>query len=117
MAGSNANQEVVFRKVAALLSEALGVPEEEITLESHLDRDLGAESIDYLDVIFRIEKEFGFKIPTQIAPAESKQVDSLPGDRDFSELEGKVDLESVMNIATVQAIVDYVQYRLGKGGE
>lgn len=111
------SQEAVFKKVAALLSEALGVPEDEIALESHLDRDLGAESIDYLDVMFRIEKEFGFKIPTQISPVDSKQVDTLPGDGNFSDLEGKVDLASVMSIATVQAVVDYVMYRIGKGGE
>ncbi|MFQ6104547.1 MAG: acyl carrier protein [Candidatus Glassbacteria bacterium] len=107
----------VFTKVVSLLSEALGVPAEEISMDSHLEQDLGAESIDYLDVIFRIEREFNFKIPTEISPEETKKIDSLPGDKDFTELEGKVDLESLMNLATVRAIVDYIQYRLEKGGE
>ena len=107
----------VLAKVVNILSEALGVPAEEVTMDSHLERDLGAESIDYLDVIFRIEREFSFKIPTEVAPEETKKIDALPGDGDFSELEGKVDLESLMNFATVRAIVDYILYRLGKGGE
>ncbi len=107
----------VLKKVAGILSEALGVSEDEITGESHLEHDLGAESIDYLDIIFRIEKEFNFKIPTEIAPEDSQKVDSLPGDKNFTDLEGKVDLESVMNLVTVGSIVDYIMYRLEKVGE
>lgn len=110
------DERTVYRKVAGILAQALGIPETEVAMESHLDKDLGAESIDYLDIIFRLEKEFGFKIPTQITPGETQKVDALPGDKDFSSLEGKVDLESVMNIATVKSIVDYVMYRLGKEG-
>jgi acyl carrier protein len=108
------DEQSVYRKVSAILSEALGIPQAEVSMDSHLDRDLGAESIDYLDIIFRIEREFGFKIPTQISPADSRKVNALPGDKDFSSLEGRVDLESVMNIATVKSIVDYVMYRLGQ---
>jgi acyl carrier protein len=111
------DERTVYTKVAAILAEALGIPAAKVSMESHLDRDLGAESIDYLDIIFRIEREFGFKIPTQISPSQAKQVDALPGNKDFSALEGKMDLDSVMNIATVKSIVDYVMYRLKKGGE
>jgi acyl carrier protein len=107
----------IFKKVAGILSEALGVAEDEVSLDSHLDKDLGAESIDYLDIIFRIEKEFDFKIPTEIMPEDTKKVDALPGDKNFSELEGKVDMESMMDLATVKAIVDYIGYRLEKGGK
>ena len=107
----------VFKKVAAILSEALEMPEDEISMDSHLDKDLGTESIDYLDIIFRIEKEFNFKIPTEITPDDTKKVETLPGDKDFSQLEGKVDLDSVMNLATVRSIVDYIGYRLEKVDE
>jgi acyl carrier protein len=57
-----ASPEEVFTKVQGCLVDALGVDEEEVTPEATLAGDLGAESIDYLDVIFRIEKAFGIKI-------------------------------------------------------
>ncbi len=52
----------VFEKVREVLEEALGVDEDEVTPEATLGGDLGAESIDYLDIVFRLEKAFGIKI-------------------------------------------------------
>jgi acyl carrier protein len=43
--------------------EALNLDEEDITPEATLQGDLGAESIDFLDIVFRLEREFGIKIP------------------------------------------------------
>ena len=43
--------------------DALGVDEEEVTREATLQGDLGAESIDFLDIVFRLERNFGIKIP------------------------------------------------------
>src|SRR5438270_14097687 len=56
-------QEEIYSKVSATLVEALNVDEDEITPESTLQGDLGAESIDFLDIVFRLEREFGIKIP------------------------------------------------------
>ena len=56
-------QEEIYSKVSATLVEALNVDEEEITPDSTLQGDLGAESIDFLDIVFRLEREFGIKIP------------------------------------------------------
>ena len=56
-------KEQVFEKVQNALVEALGVDEEEVTSEATLVGDLGAESIDFLDIVFRLEKAFGIKIP------------------------------------------------------
>jgi acyl carrier protein len=53
----------VFSKVQGALVEALGVDEEEVTAEARLVGDLGAESIDFLDIVFRLEKAFDIKIP------------------------------------------------------
>jgi acyl carrier protein len=53
----------VFSKVHGALVEALGVDEEEVTPEARLVGDLGAESIDFLDIVFRLEKAFDIKIP------------------------------------------------------
>lgn len=53
----------VIRQVKSVVSRALKVSENQITLESSLIRDLGAESIDFLDIIFQLEKTFKIKIP------------------------------------------------------
>jgi acyl carrier protein len=56
-------KEEIFEKVQNALVEALGVDEEEVTPEATLVGDLGAESIDFLDIVFRLEKAFDIKIP------------------------------------------------------
>lgn len=53
----------VFPKLAEAMSEALGCDEEQITLTASLIDDLNAESIDFLDIVFRLEKIFKVKIP------------------------------------------------------
>jgi acyl carrier protein len=53
----------VFDKVRSALVEALGVDEEEVLPEATMVGDLGAESIDFLDIVFRLEKSFGIEIP------------------------------------------------------
>lgn len=53
----------VFAKVQEALVEALGVDDDEVTEDATLAGDLGAESIDYLDIVFRLEKSFDIKIP------------------------------------------------------
>ena len=53
----------VFEKIQVALVDALGVDEEEVTPEATLVGDLGAESIDFLDIVFRLEKSFDIKIP------------------------------------------------------
>ena len=53
----------IFEKVQATLVDALGVDEEDVTQDATLQGDLGAESIDFLDIVFRLERNFGIKIP------------------------------------------------------
>src|SRR2546430_13992088 len=57
------SQEEIYSKVSATLVEALNVDEDEIKPTATLQGDLGAESIDFLDIVFRLEREFGIKIP------------------------------------------------------
>ena len=57
------SQDEIYSKVADTLVEALNVDEEEIKPTSTLQGDLGAESIDFLDIVFRLEREFAIKIP------------------------------------------------------
>jgi acyl carrier protein len=56
-------KEEVFEKVRESLVEALGVDDDEVKPEATLVVDLGAESIDFLDIVFRLEKSFDIKIP------------------------------------------------------
>ena len=58
-----ATKEEIFERVSNCLVEALGVEEDEVKPEASLTQDLGAESIDFLDIVFRLEKEFNIKIP------------------------------------------------------
>ena len=53
----------IFGKVQETLVDALGVDEDEVTAGATLVGDLGAESIDFLDIVFRLEKNFSVKIP------------------------------------------------------
>ena len=56
-------KEEIFEKIQAALVDALGVDEEDVTPDATLVGDLGAESIDFLDIVFRLEKSFSIKIP------------------------------------------------------
>ena len=56
-------KEEIFEKIQAALVDALGVDDDEVTSEATLVGDLGAESIDFLDIVFRLEKAFDIKIP------------------------------------------------------
>lgn len=58
-----ATQEEIFEKVQTALVDALAVEPEEVTDEATIQGDLGAESIDFLDIVFRLEKAFDIKIP------------------------------------------------------
>ncbi len=58
-----ASKEEIFEKIQTALVDALGVDEDEVTPEATLVGDLGAESIDFLDIVFRLEKTFKISIP------------------------------------------------------
>ena len=65
------DEKVIYEKVKESVVEALGVDEEEVTPSAVLFDDLGAESLDLLDIVFRLEKEFGIKIPRGGIQAEA----------------------------------------------
>ena len=56
------SQDEIFDKVREALIDALGVDDDEVTPEATLQGDLDAESIDFLDIVFRLEKSFDIKI-------------------------------------------------------
>lgn len=98
-------QEEIFHKVSATLVEALNVDEDEIKPESTLQGDLGAESIDFLDIVFRLEREFGIKIPRGELFPES----IFQGDPDFVQ-NGKVTAKGLSELRTKMPFADLGQF-------
>lgn len=73
--------EEIFPQVAAIVADALGCDDDEVKLDSSLINDLDAESIDFLDIVFRLEREFKVKIP------QGKIVEQGRGDLTEAEFE------------------------------
>jgi acyl carrier protein len=71
--------EEIYSRVALVLSESLNVDEGQLKPTTTLQGDLDAESIDFLDIVFRLEREFGIKIPRNELFPES----IFQGDPDF----------------------------------
>lgn len=62
-----ANKENLFEKVKAIIVDQLGVEEEEVTLESSFIEDLGADSLDIVELIMALEEEFEIEVPDEDA--------------------------------------------------
>lgn len=120
----------VFSKVKEVLVDALGVDDDEIKEDATLTGDLGAESIDFLDIVFRLEKTFSIKIPRgELFPDDvlnnpeyvengkmtSKGLDTLKKSMphaDFTEFQKDPDVSKMTNLFTVKTIVNYVQAKM-----
>lgn len=57
---------MVFEKIRAILAEQLDVDEDSITAESLIVEDLGADSLDAIDIVMSVEDEFGIEVPDEI---------------------------------------------------
>ena len=120
----------VFGKVQEVLEDALGVDEDEVTPEAKLVGDLGAESIDFLDIVFRLEKAFNIKIEqSELFPdsvlndpkyvQEGKVTDEgmaelrqrLPH-ADLDEFDKSRDVEDFSDVFTVDSVVKFVEGKL-----
>src|SRR4051812_46723543 len=126
-----AQQEEVFEKVRTCLVDALGVDEEEVTPEATMVGDLGAESIDFLDIVFRLEKAFDIKIPRgELFPediltnAEFVQNGKLTAEglnrlkermpfADFTVFSKNPAVQDFGNLLTVQDMCRYVEGKVG----
>jgi acyl carrier protein len=122
--------EQIFEKVQATLVDALGVDEDEVTSNATLQGDLGAESIDFLDIVFRLERNFGIKIPRgELFPENltadpewiadgkltTKGVDELKARlpfADISKIERDPSVDKIGDLYTVDMLVHYVQSKL-----
>jgi acyl carrier protein len=91
-----ATKEEIFSKVQEALVDALGVEDDEVTPEATLQEDLGAESIDFLDIVFRLEKSFDIKIergelfPEDILTSTEYVADGKLNDAGMAELKKRM---------------------------
>jgi acyl carrier protein len=109
------SKEEIFAKVQEALVDALGVEEDEVTPEAKLQADLDAESIDFLDIVFRLEKAFDIKIERgELFPEDILTDASYVKDGKVTE-EGMVKLRERMPFADLTAFEsDPVVQNLGK---
>lgn len=122
------SREEVFDKVKAVLVDALGVDDEEVTPTATLRGDLGAESIDFLDIAFRLEKAFSIKIPrgemfpedvftnpnfvqnNRVTPAGLEEMRKRMPHVDLSALEKDPDINKLQ--FTVNTVVNYIENKV-----
>ena len=125
----------IFSKVQGVLVDALGVDEDEVTPTASLRSDLGAESIDFLDITFRLEKAFTtdpskqFKIPRgDLFPENLDDPQYVQGGKltdeglaevkrrlphaDLTQLSQTREPALIPDLFAVQDIVDYIERRM-----
>ncbi len=56
---------MIFDKVKSMLVDQLSVEEEKVTMEASITEDLGADSLDVVDLVMSLEEEFGLEIPDE----------------------------------------------------
>ena len=133
------SRDEIYKKVMHHLADALGVDDEDCYPSASLKEDLGAESIDYLDIVFRLEKEFGISIPKgELFPEDLQdnpdyvRIDGRTGiDRytgqglnvlrkrfpqlDLRDYESDPIVNDLPKIITVKYVADFVESKLGEG--
>jgi acyl carrier protein len=122
------SRDEVYEEVKEVLIDALGLDDDEVTPEATLMGDLGAESIDFLDIVFRLEKAFDIKVPREeLFPAEAvlnnpefvsggkltekglaELRDKMPH-TDLTKFEKDPNVNNIADLFTVDAIVNFVE--------
>src|SRR5262245_23411887 len=126
------SQSEIFDKVREALVDALGVDDDEVTPEATLRGDLDAESIDFLDIVFRLEKAFDIKIERgELIPMDLLENTEYVKDgkvnaagivelkkrmpfADLSQFEANPNVQNLGEQLTVQDMVNFVEYKLAK---
>ena len=121
----------IYEGVQEVLVDALGLDDDEVTPEATLMGDLGAESIDFLDIVFRLEKNFDIKIPREeLFPADSlmsnpeyidngkltakglEEFKAKMPHTDISSFEKDPDINKIADLFTVDSVVNFVEIKL-----
>jgi len=125
-------QTEIEERVQAIVADALDQPGEKVLLDSSLVDDLGAESIDFLDIAFRLESEFGIEIPedevwkgafegvtddpASIAARIADLREKRPGFA-WDRLPAELTKRDLPRLITVRTVVDYLSGRLADAAE
>lgn len=125
-------REEIFEKVKQTLIDALSVEDDEVSEEATLTSDLGAESIDFLDIVFRLEKSFDIKIPQEelisrdvLSNADYvndrklneegvKALKEAMPHADLTEFEKDPDIDKISDVFTVGTIINFVEAKLAQ---
>ena len=120
----------IYAKVKDVLVDALGVDEDEVKPDSVIKDDLGAESIDFLDIMFRLEKAFNIKIPkgelmpenvatdpnyvqdNRLTPAGIAMLKEKMPHSSFTAFEADPTVDNMSKLFTVDAITNYVETKV-----
>jgi acyl carrier protein len=126
------SRDEIMEKVRESLVDALGVDEDEVTPEARIGADLGAESIDYLDIVFRLEKAFNVKIPRgdlfpdSVLNSEEFVQDGKLTEKGLAELRNRMpyanlsefeknpNVQDIGDLFTVDMMVKYIEAKLGE---
>jgi acyl carrier protein len=126
------SQDEIFAKVREALVDALGVDDDEVTPDATLRGDLDAESIDFLDIVFRLEKAFDIKIERgELIPMDLLENTDYVKDgkvnaagivelkkrmpfADLSQFEANPNVQNLGEQLTVQDMVNFVEHKLQK---
>ena len=123
-------QAEIYEKVQSTLVDALGVDDVDVKPDAMLFGDLGAESIDLLDIVFRLERNFGIKIPRgELFPENVSDPDMVEGGKltprgldeikqrmpyaDLTEFSTNPEVDRLFDLYTVDMLVKYVSTKLG----
>lgn len=124
-------KEEVYKKVQNALVEALGVDDDEVTPQATMVGDLGAESIDFLYIVFRLEKAFGIEIPRaelfpediltsseyvqdgKVTPAGVEELKKRMPFADLTKFASNPVVQDFGNLLTVQDLCNYVNSKVG----
>jgi acyl carrier protein len=125
------SHDAIMEKVREGLVDALGVDEDEVTPQARIGADLGAESIDYLDIVFRLEKAFNIKIPRgdlfpdnilnsdefvqdgKLTPKGLAELRTRMPYADLTEFSKNPNVQDIGDLFTVNMIVNYIEAKLG----
>ena len=124
-------KEETYKKVAEVLIDALGVEDDEVTPEATMIGDLGAESIDFLDIVFKLEQAFGISIDREelfpddiLTSSEYLQDGKVTADgvaklkermpfANLEKFEANPVVQDFANLLTVQDLCRFVEHKQG----
>jgi acyl carrier protein len=128
------SEAAVFQTVKETLVAVLSVSDDDVVPGAKITADLGAESIDFLDIVFRLEKTLGIKIPPgelfpdnvfnnpkfiqngKLTPAGLGHLKQSLPHLDYTEFEKNPDVSQIAGLFTVGAITSYIFKKVNEGG-